>query len=68
MSNHLSDAHSSPSLTPAAITAEPVAPEQLSLFETLPTAIEGHELYVATSQGCVGKSSAVSLQNTPPSG
>jgi hypothetical protein len=69
MSNHLYDAYiTSSTLTPSALPVEPVAPEQLSLFETLPNAPEGYELYVATGQARVGKSAAIALRNTPPSG
>lgn len=69
MSNHLSDAYSTSStLTPSAVAAEPTAPEQLSLFEALPTATEGYELYVATGEARSGKSAAMALQNTSPSG
>ena len=65
MSNALSDAHSMSSSSEA---AEPAAPEQLSLFETFPVATEGHELYVAAGQGCIGKNATMALQNTPASG
>jgi hypothetical protein len=57
-----------PTKTPSALAAEPVAPEQLSLFDTLPAAPAHHELYVVTRRGGIGKGATIHLHNTPSPG
>jgi hypothetical protein len=66
MADHLADARrifSTP--TPSSLAAEPAIPEQLSLFDALPEAPEGDELYVAMDKGRIGKSATMPFQNIP---